>query len=157
MRPGFRVFAATSGAGRGQTRCHEILLRGRERRRASGDRVPDRCSERGRLDQLVKSLADSPHALVCEDVENVSIDGLDAQCSPDAGATIRLTDVKGAFISGCRPQAGTDTFVKLEGPASEGVVLMANDLSGVSRIAEIAPNVPKTALSQLANYTAEKP
>jgi hypothetical protein len=68
-----------------------------------------------------------------------------------------LTNVKGALIRGCRPQKGTNTFLKLEGEASEGVVLTANDLSRVNRVAEIAPNVPKTALSQLANHPAEKP
>jgi polygalacturonase len=105
--------------------------------------------------QLAKS--DKRHALVAEDCENLSIDDLDAPFSQDAGAIIRLTDIKGALIRGCRPQKGTNTFLKLEGEASEGVVLTANDLSRVNRVAEIAPNVPKTALSQLANHPAEKP
>lgn len=112
-----------------------------------------------KLDNVQLQLAkrDQRHALVCEDVQDVLIDCLDTAYSQDACATIRLTDVKGAFIRGCKPQKGTDIFVKLDGPASEGVVLVANDLSRVSRIAEIAPDVPKTALSQLANHTVEKP
>jgi polygalacturonase len=106
--------------------------------------------------QLQLAKLDLRHALVAEDVENISIDDLDAQCSPNAKAIIRLTDVKGALIRGCRPQIGTDTFLKLEGSASKGVVLVANDLSRVSRVAEMAPDVPKTALSQLANQAVEK-
>ena len=105
--------------------------------------------------QLDKS--DQRHALVAEDCENLSIDDLDAPFSQNAAAIIRLTDVKGALISGCRPQTGTDTFLKLDGTASEGIVLTANDLSRAGKVAVIAPNVPKTALSQMANQTAEKP
>ena len=107
--------------------------------------------------QLQLAESDQRHSLVCEDVENMLIDDLDAQYSLDAGATVRLTDVKGALIRGCRPQIGTDTFLKLEGAASEGVVLVANDFSRVRRVAETAPDVPKAALSLLANHPAEKP
>ncbi|MHC4656323.1 MAG: glycoside hydrolase family 28 protein [Planctomycetota bacterium] len=105
--------------------------------------------------QLAKS--DQRHALVAEDCENLSIDDLDAPFSQDAAAIIRLINVKVALIRGCKPQAGTDTFLKLQGSASKGVLLTANDLSLASKVAEIAPNVPKTALSLLANQTAEKP
>jgi hypothetical protein len=107
--------------------------------------------------QLQLAAADKRHALVAEDCQNLSIDDLEAQFSKDDAAMIRLTDVKGALIRGCRPQEGTGTFLNFQGPASKGVLLTANDLSRVSRIAEIAPNVPKTALSQLANHTAQKP
>jgi polygalacturonase len=107
--------------------------------------------------QLQLAKPDKRHALVAEDVENLSIDDLDAQFSKDAAAMIRLTDVKGALIRGCRPQIGTDTFLKLQGPASEGVVLVANDFIGVSRIAETTPDVSKTALHILSNHTTEKP
>ncbi|MHC4084742.1 MAG: glycoside hydrolase family 28 protein [Planctomycetota bacterium] len=105
--------------------------------------------------QLAKS--DKRNALVADDCENLSIDDLDAPFSQGAAALIRLTDVKGALIRGCRPQARTDTFLKLQGPKSDSVVLVANDLSRAGKVAVIAPNVPKTALSQLANLPAEKP
>jgi len=105
--------------------------------------------------QLAKP--DLRHALVAEDVANLSIDDLDAPFSTNAAAIIRLTDVKAALIRGCRPQAGTDTFLKLQGAGSEGVVLIANDFSRAAKVADIAPNVPATALSQLANHPAKKP
>jgi polygalacturonase len=105
--------------------------------------------------QLAKS--DQRHALVARDVENLSIDDLDAPFSQNAAAIIRLTNVKGALIRGCRPPAGTDTFLKLQCSASKGVLLTANDFSRVDRIAEITPNVPKTALSIFSNHTARKP
>ena len=99
---------------------------------------------------------DQRHAVVCEDVEDVLIDALDATCSPGAAATIRLTDVKGVLVRGCRPEAGTELFLYLQGRQSERIVLMANDLSAVSRVAKMAPDVPKTALAQLANHLGEE-
>jgi hypothetical protein len=64
--------------------------------------------------QLQLAAADKRHALVAEDCENISIDDLDAPFSQDAEAIIRLSDVKGALIRGCRPQMGTDTFLKFQ-------------------------------------------
>jgi hypothetical protein len=86
----------------------------------------------------------------------LSIDDLDAPFSRDAAALIRLTDVKAAIIRGCSPPTGTETFLKLQGAGSEGVVLIANDFSRAAKVADIAPNVPKTTLSLLANHPAEK-
>jgi len=101
--------------------------------------------------QLQLAKGDRRHALVFEDVEDALIDGLDAPCSPGAGSILRLTDVKGAFIRGCRPAAGTDVFLKLQGAQSENVVLAGNDLNGVSKVVERARDVPETALSEMAN------
>ncbi|MHC4484533.1 MAG: glycoside hydrolase family 28 protein [Planctomycetota bacterium] len=98
---------------------------------------------------------DGRHALVLEDVEDALIDGLDAPCSPGAGSILRLTDVKGVFIRGCRPRAGTDVFLKLQGAQSENVVLAGNDLSDVRKVVERAPDVPETALSEMANRRAK--
>jgi polygalacturonase len=104
--------------------------------------------------QLAKS--DKRHALVAQDCQNLSIDDLDAPFSQDAAALIRFTDVKETLIRGCRPPAGTDTFLKLQGAGSEGIVLVANDFSRVDKITEVAPDVPKTALSEIANHVVQK-
>jgi len=105
--------------------------------------------------QLQLAENDRRHALVFEDVKDALIDGLDVPWSPGAGAILRLTDVKGVFIRGCRPPAGTDVFLKLQGAQSEDVVLAGNDLSGVSSVAELALDVPETALSEMANRRAK--
>ena len=106
--------------------------------------------------QLQLAAADKRHAIVCEDVEDALIDSLDATFSAGASSMVRLTNVKGAFIRGCRPRTGTDTFLKLEGEASEGVVLVANDLSRVRRVVEMASDVPKAALAEIANHVEQK-
>lgn len=72
-----------------------------------------------------------------------------------ASSILRLTDVKGVFIRGCRPRAGTNVFLKLQGAQSENVVLAGNDLSAVSKVAERGREVPETALSEMANRRAK--
>jgi hypothetical protein len=106
--------------------------------------------------QLQTAASDQRHAVVCEDVVDVLVDALDATYSPGAAATIRLTDSKRVFVRGCRPKAGTELFLNLQGSQSERVVLTANDLSGLRRIAELGPDVAKTALTQRANYRARE-
>jgi len=105
---------------------------------------------------LQTAAADQRHAIVCEDVQDALIDTLDTPFAAGGCAVIRLTNVKGIFIRGCRPKVGTDFFLNLQGPQTEQVVLMANDLSGVGTIAKMTPAVPKTALIQWANYLAEE-
>jgi polygalacturonase len=100
--------------------------------------------------------ADQRHALVCEDVEDVLINALDAPFASGACSVIRLNNAKGVCISGCRPKVGTDLFLNLQESQSKRVLLMANDLSAVAKIAKMAPDVPKTALAQQANYPAEE-
>jgi len=103
--------------------------------------------------QLQLAMDDQRHALVFEDVQDALVDGLNAAFCNGASSTIRLTDVKGVLIRGCRPKVGTDVFLKLQGAQTDKVVLMGNDLSGVNKVAQISPDVPKGALSELANHT----
>lgn len=101
--------------------------------------------------ELQSAQSDLRHALVCEDVEDVLVDALDARFWPRAAAVMRLKDVKGAFIRGCRAKAGTGVFLELQGSRSERVTLAGNDLKGVSKIVEMAVEVPEMALFNTAN------
>jgi hypothetical protein len=103
--------------------------------------------------QLLLAGNDRRHALVCEDVEEVSIDGLDAAPRPEAASMIRFADVKGAYIGGCRPKAKTGVFLRLDGSQSSGILLAGNDFNSVGKIVESGPEVPEAALSQAANRT----
>jgi polygalacturonase len=105
--------------------------------------------------QLQTAAPDKRHAVWCEDVEDVSIDGLDCDYSPGGEATIGLTDARGVLVRGCRPKAPTEPFLKLRGAKSERIVLTGNDLSGVRKIADVGPDVGKNALAELANYTGK--
>ncbi len=94
---------------------------------------------------------DRRHALVCEDVEDLSIEGLVAACESGAESTIRLTDVVGALVRGCRANAATDVFLKVAGSRSSGILLAGNDFGAAGKIFECGPDVPATAVSQAAN------
>jgi len=102
--------------------------------------------------QLQLATGDQRHALVLEDVQDALVDGLNAAFCPGASSTIRLTDVKGVLIRGCKPKVGTDVFLKLQGAQSDKVVLTGNDFSGANKVAEVSPDVPNRALSKLANH-----
>jgi hypothetical protein len=97
--------------------------------------------------QLRAGNADLRHAMAFEEVENLAIDGLDAAFWPGGAAMLSLTQTRWAMIRGCQPQAVAGTFLKLAGDRSQHIALMANDLSGAGKGAEVAPEVPEGVLS----------
>ena len=101
--------------------------------------------------QLQWAKPDQRHAVVFDDVEDALIDDLDAPGSPGAESVVRLTDARSIFVRGCRPKAGTDLFLKLDGTRSEGIFLSGNDFSGADKIIEQSPEVPKKTVSEIAN------
>ncbi|NOX54332.1 MAG: glycoside hydrolase family 28 protein, partial [Planctomycetes bacterium] len=80
---------------------------------------------------------DQRHALVCDDVSDLVIDGLDTAGSSDARPVIRLTDTRDVMIRGCRPVNSVDTFLQLTGGRTARVVLTANDLRRVKRAVQL--------------------
>jgi len=101
--------------------------------------------------QLQLANVDLRHAVVLDDVTNITLDGLDAAWSGGATPSLRLTDVCDAVIRGCRPPAGADVFLKVQGGRTEGVTLMGNDFRAVKKVVEIEEGVPQTAVAQMAN------
>ena len=99
--------------------------------------------------QLEKN--DGRHALVLDDVEDAVIDGFDAPVCRGGSSTIRLSDAKDVFISGCRPRTGTDVFLEVQGTKSEGIVLIGNDFSNTEKVLVSGQDVAKTAVSQTGN------
>ena len=97
--------------------------------------------------QLRAGSADLRHAMAFDDVENLAIDGLDAAFWPGGAAMLSLTHTRWAMIRGCQPQAEAGTFLKLAGDRSQHIALLANDLRGVGKAAEVAPEVPMDVLS----------
>ena len=97
--------------------------------------------------QLRAGSADLRHAMAFDDVENLAIDGLDAAFWPGGAAMLSLTQTHWAMVRGCQPQAEAGTFLKLAGDRSQHIALMANDLRGAGKAAEVAPEVPKDVLS----------
>jgi polygalacturonase len=106
--------------------------------------------------QIQTDKTDLRSALVCEDVNDLVVDGFDAAFWSGAEAMIRLNNVKGAFVRSCNPKAGTDVFLKLQGPQCKRITLVGNDFSGVGTVAETSPDVPKESLAEIANRIEKK-
>ncbi len=92
-------------------------------------------------------------ALRCENVENVDINGLVTRSEPGLieGPMVHLTDVRGAFLRGCRAEAETGSFLKLDGALSSGIAVIGNDLSISKKAFDVADDVPSNAFQQTAN------
>ena len=78
-------------------------------------------------------------AVVCDDVRDLEISGLKADSSLFAPAVIRLKQVRGAFIRGCRARAKAPPFLQLEGDKTGGITVVNNDLSGAAEVFRRAP------------------
>jgi hypothetical protein len=86
-------------------------------------------------------------ALRCEQVEDLVIDGLIARQGPASDApAVDLTDVRRAFVRGCRAEPGTGRFLRVGGPASSNIVAAGNDLTAAAAPFELAPDAPPGAL-----------
>ena len=107
--------------------------------------------------QLRTTQPDLRHAVVCDDVEGLWLDGLDPQCSPGAGPVVRLTSTRGAMIRGSTLPAAVETFLQVAGPTSRDVLLVGNDLSRAQRPAQVSPEVPGEAVKLEGTSTRRAP
>jgi len=103
--------------------------------------------------QIETSDADHRHAIVFDDVDETVLDDLDAPFASGAAGMIRCTNSRNIFIRNCQPPDGTELFLDLQGPQTDNILLMSNDLSRVEEVAHLAPEVPKSALVLQANLS----
>jgi hypothetical protein len=97
--------------------------------------------------RLRTTAADGRGALVCHDVQGLSLDGLDAGGGPGAAAVVRLNDVREAMVRGCTLPNQADTFLEVRGAASRRIALWDNDLRRARRVLRTAAEVPEGAVS----------
>ncbi len=73
------------------------------------------------------SFADEDYrsALMCDDVERLVVDGLQARVLPDSAPTLLFNDVRGAAVSNCQLWEPTGHFLQAVG-ASSGIELSGN-------------------------------
>jgi polygalacturonase len=100
--------------------------------------------------RLDTAAPDRRHALVCDDVKDLTVDSLDAAAAPDAAAMLRFTQVEGAVVRNCALRDATRTFLKLEGDATNRVTLLSNELSRAVQLFELRADVPRGAISTTA-------
>lgn len=89
---------------------------------------------------------DQRPAVVCDDVSDLDVFGLHAQVSPSADATLRLRQVRGALVHGCRPDGEVGTFLRLEGDQTSRIALVGNDFRTVKHLVDRDDDVPDDAL-----------
>ena len=72
---------------------------------------------------------DARPVLTCEDVHGVEVDGLSASATAEGQPIIALQNTADAFVHGSQAPQGTQTFLRVTGENSRGIVLSANDLT----------------------------
>ena len=86
--------------------------------------------------------SDERPSLVCDDVEDLDLFGWKAAVASKANPVIHFNEVKNALIHGCRSPEKARPFLKVEGPTSANIRLLANDLSAATSAVE-SSNVAK--------------
>ena len=78
--------------------------------------------------RLESSKPDYRPLLVCDDVEDLDVDGLSANASQGRQPVVRLSNVRGAFFRGCSAPRGAGPFLYVDGEQTRDVTLIGNDL-----------------------------
>lgn len=68
-------------------------------------------------------------AIIFRRVEDAAVNGLSVQGNPQATATVRMVDTKQTLVSAARLLTPASLFLRVEGAASEGIVLDGGDLT----------------------------
>jgi hypothetical protein len=84
-------------------------------------------------------------ALVCEDGQDVNVEGWNIPKTTSAQAIIRLEHVEGATISKTVAKGSAAAFVRVEGSRSKDIRLSKNKVSGATKTMEHAPDTKAAA------------
>jgi hypothetical protein len=87
-------------------------------------------------------------ALVCDDVLDLELADFRAAATPGTDCMVRLRDTRGAFIHGCRLLNEVDTFLNLEGAASQEITLSGNDLHKAGMPVRLADGASASTLQE---------
>jgi hypothetical protein len=97
--------------------------------------------------ELIAEKGDARPAVVCDNVEDLVIAGLEANAPMNSRAVMILREVRDAFVQGCRAPRGSKYFLTVEGSTCESISLAANDLSGAVQAVQVSADVPGHALT----------
>jgi len=97
--------------------------------------------------QLRSDAADLRHAMVFDDAEDVTVDGLNAAFWPGAAAMLRLADARNATLRNCVSPSPVDMLLQLDGAATRAITLEASprQLKTVRQAVASSPDVPADA------------
>jgi hypothetical protein len=89
---------------------------------------------------------DERPALVCDEVEGLELAGSALAGAPEAEPSVRLHQVKDAFVHGCRAPGRIQTWMEVSGNQSERISVMGNDLGNAGKAVDIAGDVAQDAV-----------
>ncbi|HWW02359.1 MAG TPA: glycoside hydrolase family 28 protein [Candidatus Acidoferrum sp.] len=85
-------------------------------------------------------------ALVCDDVQDLDLEGFRAAPAAPTQLLIKLVQTRQALLHACSAPPATKTFLELQGDKTDRIVVMSSDLSAAQKTTETAPDVPPGAL-----------
>lgn len=97
--------------------------------------------------------AEARPAVVCEDVNDLEIDGLRPASNGGNQPIVKLAQTRRAFLHGCWAPPGTGTFLAVAGEQTAQVVLSQNNLIEAQASLESTPEVPRKAVVTSGNIT----
>jgi hypothetical protein len=85
-------------------------------------------------------------AIVFENVEDASVNGLSAQGNPKAESLLRLTDSREVYLNGCRVLTPAAVFLHVEGAASRGITIDGGDVAKAANVVSFGSGASKDAV-----------
>ncbi len=93
---------------------------------------------------LIFDKPDQRPALVCEDVTDLNLTAIAIAGQLDGEPLIRLNQVRGAWLQGCRAVSSANTFLEVSGDQSSDIRLVGNDSGNVTNAVALSSEVPGT-------------
>jgi hypothetical protein len=106
-----------------------------------------RHADRVRL-RNVEYIADKPDArpaIVCDDVDDVILAGLELSAPAGPAPLLDLRDTRRAFVTGMRSPLGSQVFAQVSGAASKEITLLANSLNKGQQPVAVTGGAPNDA------------
>lgn len=92
--------------------------------------------------------ADLRPAIICDDVQHLTVNGLQAAGHPDAESLIRLEDTQAALLTAVRVLDPLGTFLRVEGASCSRIVLRSNDLELAREPVSVSDGTPADAVNR---------
>ena len=84
--------------------------------------------------QCITDQPDERPAIVCDDADDVILDGLDLSAPVGGAPLFDLRNTRRAFLTGMRSPAGAQVFAQVSGADSSGIMLTGNSSQSGQRI-----------------------
>ena len=91
-------------------------------------------------------VADARPAVVCDDVQDLVMEGVKSSPAAKAAPMVVLSNVRDAWIHSNRVLSEADAFLLLEGPSTSRIRVGDNETSRVKQPLQIGAGVPRGAL-----------